>query len=158
MGSEFEKVMEHYQTQQIFGAQGITVGNPTSMTKVDDKSENVKRFEKLNEECATIYAKKNKDYGDSFKESLDEDGLLVAKIRLGDKYKRFAQLIKNPAEVTDEKMRDTLMDMANYAKMTIMWLDGKEAEEPGYLAGADLDGDKIIPNYVGRQLKRGPIE
>lgn len=34
------------------------------------------------------YRKKNADYGDSFKKSMDEDGILVAKIRIGDKIRR----------------------------------------------------------------------
>lgn len=94
-----------------------------------EKSDNVKRFELLGAEKAMLYARKNADYGDSFNKSLDEDGLLVAKIRLGDKYSRFCQLIKNPAQVTEEKLRETLIDLSNYADMTIMYMDEKEEAE-----------------------------
>jgi hypothetical protein len=93
------------------------------MKKIMEKTDNVKRFELINYESELLYAKKNADYGDSFDKSLDEDGLLVAKIRLGDKFNRFSQLIKNPAKVKDESIRDTLIDLSTYAKMTIMWLD-----------------------------------
>ena len=84
------------------------------------------RFRFITEEMVTLYSKKNTDYGDAFAQSLDEDGLLVSKIRMGDKFKRFSQLIKNDALVDDETMRDTLIDLANYAAMTIMWLDDNE--------------------------------
>lgn len=87
--------------------------------------DNTKRFKMVTAEMGTLYAKKNRDYGNSFDVSLDEDGLLVSKIRLGDKYKRFSQLINNESEVKDESIRDTLVDMANYAAMTIMWMDAK---------------------------------
>lgn len=95
----------------------------TTYSKHLQKPDNVRRFEAITASMADIYARKNKDYGNSFDESLDEDGLLVSKIRLGDKYKRFSQLIKNPAEVEDESIRDTLIDMAAYAIMTVMWMD-----------------------------------
>ena len=84
------------------------------------------RFRFITEEMVTLYSQKNADYGDAFTESLDEDGLLVSKIRLKDKLKRFAQLIENDALVNDESMRDTLIDMANYAVMTMMWIDDNE--------------------------------
>ena len=83
-------------------------------------------FRFITEEMVTLYSQKNADYGDAFTESLDEDGLLVSKIRLKDKLKRFAQLIENDALVNDESMRDTLIDMANYAVMTMMWIDDNE--------------------------------
>lgn len=71
-----------------------------------------------------IYYQKNVDYGDSFNKSLDEDGLLVAKIRIMDKVNRFKTLLKaDEALVKDESIEDTLLDMANYALMTVMWLN-----------------------------------
>ena len=84
------------------------------------------RFRFIMEEMVTLYSRKNADYGDAFTQSLDEDGLLVSKIRLKDKFNRFAQLIENDALVNDESMRDTLIDLANYAVMTMMWLDANE--------------------------------
>lgn len=85
--------------------------------------DNTKRFKLIIGEMADIYARKNKDYGNSFDESLDEDGLVASKFRIGDKYRRFSQLIKHDALVKDESIRDTLVDMANYAIMTVMWMD-----------------------------------
>lgn len=76
------------------------------------------------------YRKKNADYGDSFKKSMDEDGILVAKIRIGDKIRRIESLTAKggKGEVKDERLQDTLLDLANYCVMTILWLKecGKE--------------------------------
>lgn len=92
--------------------------------EVNEKSEN--RFRFITEEMVTLYSKKNEDYGDAFTQSLDEDGLLVSKIRIKDKLNRFSQLIDNDALVDDESMRDTLIDLANYTVMTLIWLDSNE--------------------------------
>jgi glutaredoxin 2 len=72
-----------------------------------------------------VYVKKNADYGDSFGEQFREYGEISAAIRLEDKLKRFKQLIKNPAQVKDESKIDTLLDMANYAIMTVIELQEK---------------------------------
>ena len=95
--------------------------NPERSPKVDQHKE-------LLDELNDLYARKNRDYGNSFDESLDEDGLLVLKIRLGDKFKRFSQLINNEQMVNDESMRDTLIDLANYALMGVMWMDNQEED------------------------------
>lgn len=85
----------------------------------------IKKLNEVHDQMTDICVRKNADYGNSFDKSLDEDGLLVAKIRLGDKLSRFSTLIKNDAQVKDESIRDTLIDLANYAVLTIMWMDDK---------------------------------
>lgn len=92
-----------------------------SVIEVGDKSA---LHEKLCAELTDTYRKKNHDYGDSFHKSYVEDGLLMAKIRIGDKYNRFKSLVKSDQQVKDESIRDTLMDMANYCIMTVMELEG----------------------------------
>lgn len=93
------------------------------------RSPEVDRHKELLDELNDLYARKNQDYGNSFDESLDKHGLLVLKIRLGDKYKRFSQLISNDQMVGDESTRDTLIDLANYALMGVMWMDKNGEEE-----------------------------
>lgn len=79
------------------------------------------------DDICDLYKKKNSDYGNSFYNQLDEDGLLVSKIRLKDKVSRFSSIIKKGSiEVEDEKLRDTLIDLATYSIMTIAWLDNKQ--------------------------------
>jgi hypothetical protein len=55
--------------------------------------------------------------------------MAMARIRLSDKLNRFKTLTKtNSQEVKDESIRDTLVDLANYAIMTIMEMDRKGDE------------------------------
>lgn len=67
-----------------------------------------------------IYEKKNADYGDSFAKSYREYGLTMACIRLEDKLNRLKALRTKDAMVDDETIEDTLMDLANYAIMTLI--------------------------------------
>lgn len=83
-------------------------------------------MELLTDEILELYEKKNSDYGNSFYKQLDEDGLLVSKIRLQDKLSRFSSIIKKDTiEVEDEKLRDTLIDLATYSIMTVAWMNNK---------------------------------
>ena len=86
----------------------------------------IQEFKNITQEMLDIYSRKNVDYDDAFTKSLEEDGLLVAKIRLGDKYKRFSALIKQENLVKDESIEDTLLDMASYAIMTVMFNRNKK--------------------------------
>lgn len=69
-----------------------------------------------------LYARKNADYGDSFGKSFKEYGLTMACIRLEDKLNRIKALSKHEAQVSDESITDTLMDLANYSIMTLVEL------------------------------------
>jgi hypothetical protein len=80
------------------------------------------------DEIHDTYKRKNADYGNSFVEQYAEYGLLSAVIRLDDKMRRLKQLLKNKAQVRDESIRDTLLDLANYSIMTIMELDKKNGQ------------------------------
>jgi hypothetical protein len=89
-------------------------------------------FKELTKKMAETYERKNHDYGNSFDISMDEEGLAAARIRMGDKWLRFKQLSKGEeALVKDESIRDTLLDMANYAIMTVMWMDNQKKCDNG---------------------------
>jgi glutaredoxin 2 len=81
------------------------------------------RHNKVINEIHDTYIRKNEDYGNSFEEQFNEYGLLSALIRLDDKMRRLKQLSKQEAKVKDESTRDTVLDLANYAIMTVMELD-----------------------------------
>lgn len=79
------------------------------------------------DEINALYVKKNHDYGDSFHLSFVEEGLAMSRIRLGDKLNRFKALTKSgDQKVSDESVRDTLIDLANYAIMTILEMEEVE--------------------------------
>ena len=86
------------------------------MTKYE---KHIKICEELNE----IYVNKNNDYGDSFGETFRKLGIISAVTRITDKTNRLQSLCRNQQKVNDESIRDTLMDLANYAIMTIIELD-----------------------------------
>lgn len=76
-------------------------------------------------ELNKLYERKNRDYGDSFSKSFKEFGMAMPCIRLDDKLSRLKSLTKpgSVQQVKDESIRDTLIDLANYAIMTIIELD-----------------------------------
>ena len=82
------------------------------------------KFSEITKEMESLYTKKNTDYGNSFDKTLNEFGILPAVIRLSEKVDRLKAYCKNNAiSVKDESIKDTLIDLANYAVMTRMWLD-----------------------------------
>lgn len=84
----------------------------------------VERHRKICGELNSLYERKNHDYGDSFHISFLEEGMAMPRIRLGDKFSRFKTLSKHgDPRVNDESIRDTLLDLANYAIMTILEMD-----------------------------------
>lgn len=68
-----------------------------------------------------IYSRKNADYGDSFAKVRREvpNAILV---RLMDKMERIKTLLLNGErlQVADEKVDDTLLDLANYCLMEVV--------------------------------------
>lgn len=84
----------------------------------------VEHHAKLCKELNDLYARKNAGYGDSFGKSYEEEGLAMARIRLGDKFNRFKTLSRSvERKVLDESIRDTLIDLANYALMTVLEME-----------------------------------
>ena len=89
--------------------------------------DNVQKHESIFRELNALYARKNADYGDSFHKTFVEEGMAMARIRLSDKLERFKRLTRSCEQnVQDESVRDTLIDLANYAIMTVMELDGEK--------------------------------
>lgn len=80
-------------------------------------------FSEITQKMAAVYAAKNHDYGNAFSKSFDEFGVISAAVRMNDKMERIKSLAKmNPEEiqVKSESMQDTLLDLANYAVMTLV--------------------------------------
>lgn len=83
------------------------------MSKID-------RHREICNQLNKIYEKKNHDYGDSFGNTYEKLGIISAVTRITDKYNRLCSLATKEAEVDDETIEDTLMDMANYCIMTLI--------------------------------------
>ena len=104
----------------------VALANQAMMViiELDGKPTEEDNHWELCRELQELYHRKNLDYGDSFHLSFLEEGLAMPRIRLGDKSLRFKTLTSGEKQrVSDESIRDTLIDLANYSIMTIMELD-----------------------------------
>ena len=87
-------------------------------------NDNVVKFNELATDMCKLYENKNNDYGDSFNISCTKYGPIAALTRMSDKFNRIETLIlkRQKQKVEDERLEDTLVDLANYAMMTVLWL------------------------------------
>lgn len=101
-----------------------TTNEPITSSKIDS-------HKKICEELTRIYEKKNNDYGDSFGKGFKEYGMTMPCIRLEDKLLRLKSLtVQNKEQkVSDESIEDTLLDLANYAIMSLIEMRGNKNEE-----------------------------
>ena len=75
------------------------------------------------EQLTLMYVNKNADYGDSFGDTFNKLGMVSAVTRITDKTNRLQSLCVNQQKVKSESVKDTLMDLANYAIMTLIELE-----------------------------------
>jgi len=97
---------------------------------------NPKFKEKLDEMLA-IHEAKNHDYsgegGDPYKNFRESEKLGIPAwkgilVRIGDKYSRIMNLANSEAHVKDEKIEDTLLDLANYSILCLLVKEEAESE------------------------------
>jgi hypothetical protein len=80
----------------------------------------VEQMKKIQTDALELFAKKNIDYGDAFAKF----GVIGVLMRIEDKIQRSLSITKNGINlVNDEGIRDTLLDLHNYAAMALMLLD-----------------------------------
>lgn len=98
-------------------------------SKGDIRMNRVERHKEICETLNKIYEQKNNDYGNSFGETYEKLGIISAVTRISDKYNRICSLATKSEEerqVKDENIKDTLVDLANYAIMTIIEMENEE--------------------------------
>jgi hypothetical protein len=84
------------------------------------RSSRVPQMINVQQTALELFKKKNTDYGDAFAKF----GVIGVLMRIEDKIQRSLSISKNGITlVDDEKIRDTLIDLHNYAAMAIMLLD-----------------------------------
>tara|TARA_B100000424_G_scaffold266755_1_gene258419 strand:- start:44 stop:349 length:306 start_codon:yes stop_codon:yes gene_type:complete len=80
----------------------------------------ISQMESVQKEGLELFKKKNTDYGDAFANY----GTIGVLVRMGDKISRLQSITtKHITLVNTESLRDTLIDLHNYAAMAIMLLD-----------------------------------
>ena len=83
----------------------------------------VSQYKTVHNEALSLFTKKNQDYGDAFA-NFGPVGVIV---RMGDKINRLSSVTgSSVCLVKTESVRDTLIDLHNYAAMAIMLMDEKE--------------------------------
>ena len=82
--------------------------------------EKINMHNELLDKLTKLYLTKNADYGDSVSETYKKYGMTSFLVRMEDKLNRVRTLSQKEAKVTDEKIEDTLLDLANYAILAII--------------------------------------
>ena len=81
---------------------------------------------KVQAEALGLFVKKNNDYGNAF----ERHGLVGVVMRAGDKLARLEQVSSHKiALVDDESLRDTLIDLHNYAGLAVALLDNENNKQ-----------------------------
>lgn len=80
----------------------------------------IKEHKKIINKMHDLYIKKNADYGDSVSVTYKKYGDVSFLVRMEDKLNRLHSLTQNKQQVADEKMEDTLIDLANYCILMLI--------------------------------------
>ena len=79
----------------------------------------VEQLRRIQSDALELFTKKNADYGDAFAKF----GLVGVLMRIEDKIQRALSISKSGVVlVDDEGIKDTLLDLHNYAAMALMLL------------------------------------
>src|SRR5574344_1654699 len=114
------------------------------------------KLERLTEQLIETYKAKNKDYGDSFADSFREFGITSAVVRMNDKMNRIKSLSKGEdRQVKDESLSDSLMDLANYALMTVIELENEQMRGVKGEPGMCVNHNTFDINEFKKNIKSG---
>lgn len=86
-------------------------------------TEKIEKHKELLDYLHQMYIAKNHDYGDSVHDTYMKYGITSFLVRLEDKLNRARTISSKSQMVEDEKLKDTLLDMANYAILAVLELE-----------------------------------
>jgi hypothetical protein len=93
---------------------------------IEDKQKNHSQFIAISKEAHELRWKKFLLYGESYK-LFSPLGIYI---RMSDKMSRIKTIIEHPGyDINDERIRDSLIDLSNYAIMMVMEIDDKYADK-----------------------------
>jgi hypothetical protein len=84
----------------------------------------VSRFKQITNEMVNLYERKNSDYNNSIHDTYMKYGAVAYLVRMEDKINRVRSLVRNKEQKVDEKIHDTLVDLANYSILMLLELEG----------------------------------
>tara|TARA_B100001057_G_scaffold495624_1_gene595113 strand:- start:332 stop:799 length:468 start_codon:yes stop_codon:yes gene_type:complete len=141
----------------IIGNEQMEVKASALRIAVPMSADDVRRVQ---DEGLALFRRKNADYGNAYRHY----GTVGVIVRMGDKIKRLSSITSREVRlVDDETLRDTLLDLHNYAAMAIALLD--EDRKPAITI--PNDGDTLAPHappapthkrIIELQKKRGDID
>ena len=86
------------------------------------------RFKQITNEMVILYESKNNDYGNSIHDTYMKYGAVAYLVRMEDKINRVRSLTQSNNQKVDEKIKDTLVDLANYSILMLLELEGDKVE------------------------------
>lgn len=86
-------------------------------------------FKQITNEMFELWKRKNADYGSSVTDTYKDFGIVSFLVRMQDKMNRLKTITKRDALVKDEKLEDTLIDLANYTILALIELKMEEENE-----------------------------
>ena len=120
---------------------------PTRVKPVG-KPDRVQQLKALQKESLALFTKKNTDYGDAFAQF----GLVGVLVRMEDKIKRSISIGQRGIHLVEtETLRDTLVDLANYAAMAVLLIDNGEMPSTGgssIAGGSSVAGGSTVGSLV----------
>lgn len=109
----------------------------------------VEQLKTIQNEALELFTRKNADYGDAFAKY----GIVGVLMRIEDKIQRALSITNNGVIlVNDEKLKDTLLDLHNYAAMALMVKEDpmddlfKALAENGHAKCDDVTLECVIAN------------
>lgn len=91
--------------------------------------EEIALFKSLTDKMNDVFKKKRNDYGPTTSETYDRFGPVSMLIRMYDKLGRLDNLlVKNKDNEVNESIDDTLLDLANYALITLLEVHKRRLE------------------------------
>lgn len=103
----------------------------------------IEQMEMIQSEALELFTRKNADYGDAFA-NYGSVGVIV---RMGDKIQRLVSVTNRSVSLIDsESLRDTLIDLHNYAAMAIMLIDETNKNKN---TKHDFTSDNLIMENLG---------
>lgn len=113
-----------------------------------------KRLEEIMNKNLELYKKKNADYGNSFAEVYKELGFESGLVQILHKVNRIKGIYsKGKAEVENESLKDSLVDLANYALMTVVEMELEDKRDSGLIEKIESLG--LCAKSEDRKIKIG---
>ena len=107
------------------------------------------QFRKVQKEGLSLFKKKNQDYGDAFAKF----GTVGVLMRIEDKIQRGISITNSGVNlVKNESLRDTMIDLHNYAAMAIMLMDEKNPnsgfESSDFSSNDSMGSDEMDSSFI----------